>query len=369
MDNAFILELRPIGNKCSRNCRHCYQPKPSMTEGVLDFENLGRFLKNTLEYIGQKKFPGLKVVFHGGEPLDKYNWIRDAIELIKIKCCDINVEFICHSHGFQSEEKLLGLLDEKVGFGISFTFPEHNIVTKNDIPPAVYVANKHHRLYSVQIVLTQSFNVTREKLFSFLDLLPENINIKFIPCFAIYKDKEPGLSWEGYYQKLVEIYRLLKGTNYWQKFFFEPISWMVSPNQENSEKNLFRGCRFGSTCSIKNSDIVSLSVDYDGNIYVCNRFAAIKEQKIGNISEDLKIPDLQPQMDRIKKTIYLQEQVVYYCSSCNLFLDGLCIGIGGCPFHGIYHFENQGRDLFCEGEKLFYSRFQYLLHNPEQVAQ
>lgn len=287
--NNFVLEFRPVGNSCNLNCNYCYQNKHKIYPAI-SINALITFIKSTLENSGVKN---IRFVFHGGEPLLLGNkFINNCITRLKTECKDILFSFIIHTHGLH-HENLLSSFNGCAKLGISLKDDYLNLYNQETLK---YFCN-NEICCAVQIVADEKLN---NNLSLYDNFYYKKSTYKIIPQFSLYKK---------YIYKNINNYRnillfAILNNNWLCKS--EPLCYL-------SEGKKLPGCRFNKEqCLIKSDNISTLAIDYNGDIYPCNRFAAIKKYKLSNI--DNKI-DLLNSINSLRKEFKDFEY--------------------GCPFHAL----------------------------------
>jgi uncharacterized protein len=344
MGKIFVLELRPFGNFCDRNCSHCYQIKKEVLATCsLSFTLLQKLLIWLKLYLIIGEFTVLRVVFHGGEPmLDGGAWIKKAITTINNNISINNISYIIHSHGFHENNIFEELIKYHAGFGISL-IPSINGF--HEIPSGLMVTNKNNKLYSVQIVIREFMLKEISILSNTIKTLPKKVNIKLIPFIDPLSNQS--LNPKKYGDLLIAISKELINLESWDELILEPIDWIRRMGKPNV---LLHGCRFSSDCNYKQDTIVTIALDPDGTIYPCNRFAGIKKCVLGNLRSENWEKEIVFSMEYFNK-IYRKQINFIRCKECYVFSAGGCIGSGGCPFHSLECFDTNITDPLCAGEE------------------
>jgi len=333
----FILEIRPFGNKCNKKCAYCYQPKQSLPaawsitpEAIKGFIDRIPFSANGLP----NKEP-IKLVLHGGEPiLDEGKWAISLANLLSSKVRSKEIFPCIQTHGHYDTKIISQLLGHNFWLAFSVDFPLKEKPISKQLLENIYAADKVGRLAAVQMVVSEELTQQREPLIlEFIRSLPQGTNFKLIPMMSKGNIKESLI----YYEKSLAFF----GAEFFQmsqKISVEPIYQMIT-------RQKIPGCRFSFGCSLKGSITKTACIDYDGLIFPCNRFAAIRKFCLGTIFEE-KWP---------LKLSFLREELRHHCEICIVGDKELCLKEGGCVFHR--DFLNSPSDPFCEIEQTIMERF------------
>jgi uncharacterized protein len=137
MDNFFALEIN-LTKTCNFRCTYCYEQDTEQElftddKPEFDFDELVKFINDfkSSDYIKLKHDGKVRLTFWGGEPLMRYDLIK---ELINYYLDDNDVSFFLYTNGFFKDEILtLAKMTSKFQFQISYD--GNDIHTKNRLFP------------------------------------------------------------------------------------------------------------------------------------------------------------------------------------------------------------------------------------------
>lgn len=318
IDSAYI----ELTSNCNLRCRHCYNS--SGGSKCLDEKKIKKVIDDLT------KLNCEFIIFSGGEPLT-YRHLFDVILYAK------------HNHKIRivtngtlvNEENIKTILSEvdEVQVSLDGTNSDENdfirgegnySLTKN----AIRLLTENDIKVIVHCVLIKSqFNNIDLFIKDLEDLGVEEIDFALLNYTGRANANKKELSFD--YNDF--------------KLFKQKLN-AVNNNIRIKEPSLFYG-----NCPVL-ENIFNIRIDYNGNVFPCQRFKSDPLFSIGNIKqEDLKTIMLNEEIDNLINLMEISQQFIRKCKSCSY--DFICEK--PCPADiinkGIFDF----RDKFCEKRKEF----------------
>ena len=336
----FCLEIRPVGNYCPNKCSFCYQERSSIASPqIMSIEMPIEFLNKLKSLFINNKVKMLKVVFHGGEPsYDGGIWVSEVSKMIyswvSKYCSQLKVTFLCHVSGFVKLNKKL-FIDNNIHISIS----RHgsNQMLKGYGMRSKALANLSYNLKhfsNINLLVKQNIvitNVSIKKLNEITKIINEsNITTKLTPQFSrVNNDKITTVKSEPTNAEIIEFYRKLitdskiSGVSLSNVEPFNRFANYLFDGKNTS------GCRFSFACPFSSPPIWSLTLNNDGNIYPCNRFAGIMTHCLSNICSHRLIEEIQENLSALSKYYGYRKENMNQCENCLVKQAGVCPGTGG----------------------------------------
>ncbi len=332
MLRRLTLIVKPVSSNCNLRCKYCYhleqqqESYPHMTE---------KTIKELIKQVSQITNKEIYFIWHGGEPLligkDFYQEVVSIQSLYLIK--DTYRNSIQTNGTLLTDEWTTFLAENRFRIGVSLDGPaeihDHNRIFRNGlgsfdklISGLSILKDKNIRTGIITVISKKSLRRGRE----ILDFLIENDfkRINFSP-FAEKNNKgfiEGSLMPEEYADFMIEVF------DYWIEKDDPEIKIQ---NLENFFQKLIGGkalfCHSTNRCSSY------LSVDWNGDVFLCGRFLGIPNFKLGNILENTLL-------EIMKSPVYLNiaKQVSSFANECKeCKWKKVCFG--GCSY---YRYMNGG---------------------------
>jgi uncharacterized protein len=340
----FCLEIRPVGNYCPNKCSFCYQNSHNRESSQVMSLHMPIILLEKLKNLFSKnKIKTLKVVFHGGEPsFDGGLWVSKASKMINSWMSNhysqAKVIFLCHVSGFVKLNKKLFIENS---IHISMSRHGSNKMLKNYGISSKELANLIYNfknfantnlLVKQNVVIT---NISIQYLNEIMKLINEyNITTKLIPQFNINRNEKLNTTESQttnseiikFYKELIT-YSNNRGLSLSN---VEPLNRFA--NYLFDGKNT-SGCRFSKSCPFSSPPIWSLTLNNDGKIYPCNRFAGIMSHCLSNIDSNSLLKEIQENLSTLRNYYgYRKCNMTIQCRNCLVKRGGACPSTGGCPF-------------------------------------
>lgn len=347
-------------NRCQLSCKYCSNYFNMKHASVKDMSE--KVLERTLSEIAkytEKYHQKARLVWHGGEPLLMgLKFYEKVVKLEKDLFGESSLKNRIITNGIQTN---LLLLDEEYlaffvenNFNISFSLdgPKwlndlqrvniNDIGTYDEIMKKIQLLRKgYENLYAISVVTRNSIGHSSE-LYNFFKT--QKISVRFNPLLMIGKAERNSylyISPEEYTDFLMELFDIY--------FHEQDTSFRVEPLYEiignlYELKNYGRASVFSCIFSDKCYDSI-LTIEPNGDVYLCNHFSDNEKYKYGNIVEESLESLLQSNSKKIVmniKNTYIQEN----CISCKW--RPICNG--GCTYNLVMF----GQNIFCKAnQKLF----------------
>jgi uncharacterized protein len=308
--------------RCNLNCEYCYAHSDYVNVMDMSNETLLKIIKSVYESFGDKE---LTVLFHGGEPLLRFNDIRSVIKDAR-KITD-NISFIIQSNGtLITREMAKFFKDENISVGVSidgYNFETNELRKYHNGKNSLIDSLKGiEALYSegvrtglISVITKMNYKKQREMvdfcakhgLFSFVfnDFFPagrgadKQIDL-FVPVEEMFTTKrELFLTINDYNddkndKEMIRernICDLVKHLTSWER------DYMCSE----------------SPCGAVRQ---TLGFDCDGTIYPCDNFISIKDFSLGNIHTINNLRDHLEKNEIVKKILNHNILNIEKCSVC-----------------------------------------------------
>ncbi len=268
-------------NDCNLDCMYCY----------VDHKNV-QFIKK--DYV-EKLFDELMIydhqtaccVFHGGEPLIRYKEINEIIDLLKSKKYGSRISFDIQTNGTIMNEEIIQMIrNNNISLGISLDGPKqiHDIYRTykdgrgsfdNVINTIITLTKENIRCGFLAVVCDKSLDHLVETVKWFSEMGITYIDIK--PYF--HSNNEVTLTVDKYAEKMLELLTWLKDNP--KKICIREFEFFANAICGIKPKKT-------SMCDKKNcwAGRDHLTMDCNGDIYICDRLLGHKGFVLGNIGND-----------------------------------------------------------------------------------
>lgn len=359
-----IVAIIQPTNSCNLSCRYCYVQKSDSK--IMSTKTLENLIKK-FALLKQHYDINTHFLWHGGEPLlPGLDFYKEVISLQKRYYQEDH-------HGFSNSiQTNLTLLDEefldflvlnKIRIGFSLDGPKEindaNRTFKNGdgtfdkiMEKVALMKRKNLKLRAIAVLTKININKLDELYYFF----KEN-SISFKVHSLVYAgnfnvNKDIYISQEEYGQALIKLFDLWFNDKDF-RINIEPLYQYLG--------NLITGnpheCSTLRSCQEK-----FLSVDPEGDVYPCGRFAGIKELCYGNINtESLESILSSP----LRKTLLERISHIYDCLSCKY--KQICNG--GC-MNNAYNAGNiLDKDDYCKAYKMVFDYLSSILQKFPQLKE
>ena len=179
-DNYPSSLLLKLTGSCNINCRYCYDYDESRFKSNLDFEKI----QEAIDYLLLNR-DNLGIVFHGGEPLLRFDVIKKTVNYIKNKeeWKEKHISFQIQTNGFLFNNEIISFLETNnfsVGLSIDGIIEDANVFRQNRAGKST--------LKNFTEILENHSNFIRNRC-GILTVVSK-VNIKHIPSFAIWLQKQ-----------------------------------------------------------------------------------------------------------------------------------------------------------------------------------
>jgi len=340
----YINVLVKPTNDCNLACKYCYARSGEKKEPVMNYETLENMISKITELYDEVNF-----IWHGGEPLLAGLDFYEKVVELEEKYGKENNTLI--GNGIQTNGTLLNekylefFIENKFGIGLSIDGPRevHNLTriykdgtgSFDDVMRAVYLM-KDHGMKVGAIATLNKLNI--EYYNEIYDFYKENdIGLKLNAIIPAGRAVENDLSITPLQYANVLIKLIDRWMDDGATFDFitarEIIETSVDAYIVETDDKKFVVEPKRSTCAFSQSCQENfIGIDYNGDVYPCNRWAGIEEFKYGNINTD----SLEDILNNEKRKMFLNRTKILtekyeYCKSCEF--KNKCYG--GCP-HNAY---------------------------------
>lgn len=172
--------LLKLTGSCNINCNYCYDYDVSRFKSNLDFEQI----KKSIDYLLLNR-DNLGIVFHGGEPLLRFDVIKKTVDYIKNKAewKEKHISFQIQTNGLLFNNEIISFLETNhfsVGLSIDGITEEANVFRQNRAGKST--------LKDFAEILENHSNFIRNRC-GILTVVSK-ANIKHIPSFALWLQKQ-----------------------------------------------------------------------------------------------------------------------------------------------------------------------------------
>lgn len=268
-------------NTCNLDCAYCY----------VDHKDVQFIKKDHIEKLFDElmiyDYQSVCCVFHGGEPLICYKEINGIIELIRGKKYGSRVSFDIQTNGTIMNDEIIRMIqNNNISLGISLDGPRqiHNIYRtyKNgkgsfdNVMNTLETLTKENIKFGIlAVVCDESLGDLLETVKWFSEIGVTRIDIK--PYFR--SNDYVTLSVGNYAEKMLELLNWLKENP--KKIAIREFDFFANAICGNKAKKI-------SMCNKKNcwAGRDHLTMDCNGDIYICDRLLGHKTFILGNIEND-----------------------------------------------------------------------------------
>lgn len=347
---------------CNYQCSYCYVEHNSKIS-IMPIETATIAIKKIVDYIGNTR--RINFIWHGGEPLMAgSDYFVQVVKFSKQFCN--NIEHCIQSNGSLLTDSFLNFCaDNKVAVSLSFDGPAaiHDMNRKTSRGKGTHYETmkalekiKRAGLTSGCVCVLHKQNIDHvEELYNFFKLY--KINFRINPVVrsgrAVSNYNALAITPDEYGRAMMKLFDLWFNDD--GTIQVEPLHTIVgnfvSPN--------IWGCDYHGNC-LKSI----ISINPDGSIYPCGRFAGLENFRLGNITED----DLAIifQSDLFNNLSNRNISTVEHCRKC-VFRE---ICNTGCMITAYMARGNiYDSDYYCKGRKMLFAHIaKNLKQHLEQAA-
>ncbi len=358
MMRSLTVIVKPVGSSCNAACGYCYN-NPDRDFVEIDHMDPDLY-KLLITQLSQMDLWLLTVMYHGGEPLlAGRDFYTNAVQLHKELLSDIQLKHLLQTNGMLITPEWVDLFTEhKFDVGVSVDGPKHV-----------------HDLQRRDLVGRGTF----DRVMCGINFLRE-AGLNFGTNAVITKYSLP---------YALDIYEFFKSEEFWSCDFspcaeFDPISGQMFPfsltpreyadfmlklfeiwlKEDNPDFNIRRFREliqasiggYQELCTFQHACGNYITVEFDGNVFVCGRFAGSNASLIGNITET-SFSELLTS-ERFKAITDEMNSDKEQCIGCEW--EPHCKG--GCSYYRHFHTGSfSGDNYFCEAYKRMFQRVDELV--------
>lgn len=357
-NRTFAIIAKPVGGACNLSCEYCYYAhRPS---GIMSAKVLEAYISNTIDIHGKNAV--VEFAWHGGEPLlAGTDFFRQAVALQKHYGKGRKITNTLQTNGTLLTDELCEFFaGHDFLIGISIDGPEelHNAYRKDKSGNGTFESaingisklQKHGVKFNTLTTINATNSKYPKEVYTFLREFSDYM--QFLPVLEFCPDEyekqtqhfalpegnnsatykrikcDFSVTAEDFGTFLCEVFKLWKENDYGKKHvnIFDAVLRNVSGKNAGL-------CVHEPTCGH------SLNIEYNGDVYSCDRYA-YPQYLLGNILEEsLEVLAGKNRRFGFFKTMGLCEK----CLDCKYIR--LCFG--GCPKDRIF-----GHNRLCEGYKM-----------------
>lgn len=299
----YINIILKITNNCNLSCKYCY-----ITNKRIDCD-VNKIVK-AIDSIALNHDKFLDICFHGGEPLLKFDLIKNIISVLETKEYLWRLSLSIQTNGTIISEEIINYLKSKnIGIGISLDglAEDHNInrVFKNGIGTFDIIKNNLKFLIKKQVecgVLITLNNKNIKNIKTLIEFLNE-YNIKFASFnHIITNNNELKINNEELFLMYKDLINYLKLINKYkeksERLIIRNLQGMIF---KVKDKNYRRDMCLCYPCGIGKN---VLTIDVDGQLYPCDWL-------VGNQEYEIK-------SNNIKELLFETNFIDCACSDCDV---------------------------------------------------
>lgn len=365
--SSVVLKLT---TKCNLSCRYCYvpcrekdRPDESMVENLFD-----QLMNNNMNNV--------ECIFHGGEPLLRFDFIKTIINVLSKKSYSNQIRYSIQTNATLIDNEVVKFANNnKINIGISIDGGQkvHDLNRKykngdgsyNDVVGAINLMHQNNVNFSALSVVTEeTLPYLKNTIDEFVRLGIRNIDIK--PFFKLnYASGK--LAEESFSKSMMDLLEHIINNSLYKKITIRDFKIFSAKILEKKENINFQDCI--SICDTLNcrAGINHITVDTNGDVYACDRLYLQDEFMMGNL--------LTQPLNQI-----LSSKVPLLFESRRMFDDHKCIKCNvnkycfkGCPATNYlgsnYEFNkfNYSPVLYCSYYKNLISKLLSLYETNKQI--
>ncbi len=345
LEDNLIVSVNPTED-CNLSCKYCRVPKDVKTN-VMSKETL----KNLYNEISKEKIKNKYIIWHGGEPTlvgeEFYSLVADLQKDID------NIRNGIQTNGTLLTEGLIEIFkNNEFRIGISLDGPKEIHDSKRiykdgsgsfeKVMNGIRLLREYGADFAVLSLLTNDSIAHLKEIYDTVRKTGAN-GAKFEVFFPggkgkKYRDKfyvKP----EDYTKSMIKLYDMWIHEDNRKDFRVDPLDKIV----ESFFSGHSRACDYAGACGTN-----FLSIDSNGDIYVCGRFVGVKEFRIGNINKNTLREALDHEVcqEMVKRRIEARKRCIdnncKYVDVCN----------GGCAYESFtFHNDLCHITPYCNSRK------------------
>ncbi|MFH0783848.1 MAG: TIGR04083 family peptide-modifying radical SAM enzyme [Pseudomonadota bacterium] len=305
---------------CPAECSYCFGPHagPVMTAGTMNaaLEFMARIVRET----GQRK---VRVTFHGGEPLlAGHELWRQALEGLDKQFGRGRYEVALQSNLWLLDDEFCALLrHHQVKIGTSLDGPER--LTDQQRGTGYFART----MTGIRKAQKHGMNVGCIATFTPLTLT------RWKEAFDFFKTERLGFSIHAAVHALDKTSTFALTPSQYTSLLRQILEYYVDQRKELAVSSLDQmcqglGCGEGKVCTFRDCLGMFLTIDPNGDIYPCQRFAGQPQYRLGSLARN-------PTLDQLftspiaKRFLAYQQTVYQSCRDC----PHLKYCKGGCPYN------------------------------------
>ena len=308
-----ILLIKPT-HECNLSCEYCYDKveKQHIKNKFISLDTI----KDTVEKVF-RGYEDVTLIWHGGEALlageDFFYKAHDAINEIA-KNNDTKVDYFLQTNGllYEKNKKMLTDLNIKVSTSLDYT-NKNKYRSSEDTFEYIKTVSEGNKIAPINVISLED----SEKLIEIYEHTKENnSNVSFNKRFLNNETEEETIKFANNYNKYIDHVLFDKDAFYLERSFEDILKLILGFEKE-------------VTCSSRNCLKDFISINPDGDIFICDRFGVSNSGNYGFINiKDINFTILEFWETDIFKKIqrdneYFEKE---FCSKCkiNFICKGTC---------------------------------------------
>ncbi len=351
---SVVLKLT---TKCNLSCKYCYVPNKHAKElNTAVVEQL-------FDQLMENNDNNVECVFHGGEPLLKFNLIKNIVDIISKKKYANQVRFSIQTNAVLLNHNVVKYAKENgISIGISLDGNQkiNDLNRKNlsgegsykQIVNAIKEMQSNNMRFSVLSVVTEeTLPYLLDTIDEFVRLGIEHVDIK--PFFKL-NDAEGALMEDSFSNSMLNLLDHIINKSLYKQITvrdFKVFSSIILERNDNVDSR-----NEISMCDMLNcgAGVNHITVDTNGDVYACDRLYLQEHFVMGNLMEQSLADILDSKVSALFKSRKISADPK--CSVCEV--NRYCFK--GCPATN-YLGNNHEFENFCQNPVVFCSYYKKLI--------
>lgn len=342
---SFIIPILKVTDSCNFTCEFCYYAQRNASSRLMTLEEAKEIIKNCFDYNVRNKNLGMRVIFHGGEPLlQPISFYESVLEYeIELTKKVEGFEFFnaIQTNGYLINDEWLDFFENNkfdIGISIDGTIEYNKHYGKNGVEKSTEKVlhnlkelNVRKIPFGVIAVITNDHTRNPDMLYSFcVDNNIHDLSLNY--CFnSDTDDSVDNGRLEPFVKRLFDLY------------FFGDYDLNIREFNETIAKLMGYCTDTCATCDRKNCGQY-MAFDYLGNAFFCDS-EYDKNTKVGNIHEQ-SLYQIIDSFDYLKQIYQCRKVYENICSNCGYVQH--CGG--GCHRYDVV-IDGKIKNYFCDTHK------------------
>ena len=308
-----ILLIKPT-HDCNLNCEYCYDKieKQFIKNKIISLDTVKDIIEKTC-----RGYENISLIWHGGESLlageDFFYKAHDIIKEISEKY-DTKIETFMQTNGilYEKNKRMLNNLNIKASTSLDYT-NENKYRSSKEMFEYIKKVSEENKISPINVISSYD----SENLINVYEYIKnKKINISFNKIFLNKETDEEIEIFAKNYNKYIEYVLFDKNATFLERSFDNILSLILGTTDD-------------VVCSNKDCLTKFLSINPDGDIFICDRFGISNSKNYGFINiKDINFTILEFWETEIFKKIQNDNQEFKnkFCSKCriNFICKGNC---------------------------------------------